>query len=143
MADGPVWFSGISDTVLAKVAFWYENWHRGDEFATRDRINDTGTAVEQVVTKRLHAIQWTKAEFANLVAIMKRVRPKSALTADLDVVLSGFDKNRLNLYGTRNIRIATYLDDVKELYNAVVEAKSGTNGIDVSAGRTPGKGIWE
>ena len=62
----PVWYAGVCDSMLAKVAFWANMWETGEAFATRDWLSPKGEIVP-IVTKRLVKVPWPRGEFEHLL----------------------------------------------------------------------------
>ena len=109
-----LWFTGICDDMLQKLALWYQVWPQGQPFKDAEFLHLDGR-VERVVTQHEVHVPWTKLEFEHLIRILQAVRPKWALTADLERVLPGFDRARLITGNQRLIAMRSYHEDVKEI----------------------------
>ena len=123
-----LWFTGICDDMLQKLAWWYRVWPQGQPYKDAEFLHLDGH-VERVVTQHEVHVPWTKLEFEHLIRILKAVRPKWALTADLERVLPGFDRARLITGNQRLIAMRSYHEDIKEILVAGIGDRTGESGL--------------
>jgi len=121
---GPLWFSGICDSLLMKVYLWARDWGRGEEAATRTWLSPR-MIEEKIVTKRAARIGWKKVEFENLIRILTALRPNWILTADLKAVFERFDRAKLLPGNERELIMVAYQQDPIEILQVLLQAKSG------------------
>lgn len=142
---GQLWFAGICDAVLARLQAWYQHYDRGEIHSTRPFLNHDGNIVD-VVQKREHRVPWKKMELERLYQILLALRPKSPLVPDVKKLLDNIDRCPLGNGGYRIAPLIYYRDDVKELIDAMVEAKQGkTETVEsiLEEAKSSGKSLWE
>ena len=128
----PLWYTGVCDSMAAKVLSWYRNWHLAPVYATREKMQTDGTIV-QVPTMRAVPVAWTRAELEHLVRILKALRPDWAITSDLAGLLQNFDTAKLLPNKQRLISMRSYIEDPKEILDVLVEAKKGKPSFEQEA----------
>jgi hypothetical protein len=142
----PLWFKGVCDKMLERVMMWAQLWHLGDEYATRDRFNETGTGIEKVVTVRRLLVVWRREELGHLIRILREVQPEwldrfDVLFTGLQHVewdretkaakaLERFDKSPVVSGDLRTVHMYGYEDDPRNLLALLRNVKSGTVGLN-------------
>lgn len=121
--EDPVWFEGICDGLLSKVATWHANYHTlGDAHSTRDFLNNEMQIVP-MITKRVHTIAFSEPETIYLRKIMKKYCDNKALIEEVNAFTSNWKAKPLALNKTRKFRLALYPEHVQQMFETLVKAK--------------------
>lgn len=125
----PLWFAGICDSMLRKVEFWLRAWPSGNVYATRTHMSKTGE-ITDVPTMRDVRVAWHPNELKHLVRILKTVRPKWTVTADLEALLPKLEHCRLLAKGERLVPMCSYYNDPQEILELLRQVKAGKVGVE-------------
>jgi hypothetical protein len=138
----PSWFRPVCDQVLIKVAWWRENYTRGEVYSTCP-FHDPNLGVIDKPTGYAHRMAWTKAEFDHLVRIMAGWCKDAPLIEELRIIRDKVLPNgRLIPGNKRVITLAFYFQHVDLIYQTLLEAKNGKSS-SIEEFREEGKGIFE
>ena len=137
-----LWYSGVDDVVLEKVAAWKRAWPYGKSHSTRSAMTMQGAV--DITTKRIVPIVWRPEEWQEIVRLLQAVKPKWQLTKDCEDIGRSLHKYRLLPGGGRLIEFSVYSKDVEEIYDALLEAKQGKSELQELFERTPegNKDLW-
>jgi hypothetical protein len=141
----PLWFAGVCDRLLAKVQWWFTNYEKGEISRTRKAL-DMGGKVVDVPLQYLHAMPFRQQEVDHLVRITAELRPKQAgLLELLRVLQRDLKKYRLLGTGERLAPLPFYKQDVKDMLDALLDAKAGLgreDGSELQKRKDSGQFIW-
>jgi hypothetical protein len=139
-----VWYRPICDHVLTKIILWLAKYEQGEVAATRKWVNLDGVLVDRP-TMFGHSIAWKGIEFQHLIRVIEAVEPKAAILPDLRKIQSNLKKGRLLPGGQYLVRIAFYKEDIENIYNILMKAKTGVHTITEVAEKqkTQGKDLFE
>jgi hypothetical protein len=121
--EEPVWFAGVCDVLLSKIATWNANYYTtGDAHSTRDFLNEEMRIVP-VITKRVHTIAFSEPETVYLRKIMKKYCSNKPLVEEVNSFTSNWKAKPLALNKTRKFRLALYPEHVQQILDALIKAK--------------------
>lgn len=144
----PLWFAGICDELLTKVAIWDQAYWVGEVHSTRQFLELDGRIVDKP-TKIAHELPLREIELDHMIRILEAMRPESQLLGEFQ------DIKKIWKYGKpvrgfrfmksywsrftlpqgihRVITIAFYPEHVKEVLNTLLEAKTGQKVATIDA----------
>lgn len=162
-ASSPLWFAGICDDLLAKVAIWNQAYWYGEIHSTRKWLDPKTGQVVDKPTRMAHWIPFKELELDHLIRIVGILRPGSDLVRELEDVKkvwkygkpvqgyrymrSYWSKVNLPQGLHRVIVMCFYPEHVKDILAMLVEAKTGqkSSALDtaVEAAKQAGKDLFE
>jgi hypothetical protein len=111
------------------VLRWADAWPFGKVAATRQYMDKNGQ-LEDLVTKRANEIAWHPRELAELVRILKAVKPEWALTVDFsEFEKTQFPRARLLPGGRRLATMVAGPEDIKELVETLNNVRLGRQAV--------------
>ena len=143
----PIWFKGVCDDLLSKMATWYKNYDLGEVAATKDWMDFTGE-IKQVVTKRAHKIPLSIPELENLYRILKE-SPNSEIIADyiLEVKDKVWKNGTLLKNGQRLMGLAFYKEQVAHIVTTLLNCRNApkTKALEqaIQEANSGGKDLFE
>ena len=141
-----LWYAGICDRVLARVESWRDNYHTGEISATRPYLHPKTLKPTDLVTKRALWVPWRIDEMQHLVSILEAMVPGSGILADFHEIQKRLPNCRARAGGYYLIMLNFYEQDVRELCDLLLEAKTGqTHDLKRAAekAKAEGKGPFE
>jgi len=150
----PVWFAGVCDSLLARVQTWYENYEKGEIYASRLFL-DTTFQKQDLPVLYAHDVPWRQDELEHLVRILKDVKPQWLVTSDFAripalVSNKAGRKKHAEMVKFRNgyfvLTLIFEYADLKELFLVLKEVKDGRRDTIeelLADKKKAGKEIWE
>lgn len=120
--EKPIWFAGACDSLLAKVKAWHEYYDLGTIYSTRKFLNEQ-FKIEDKVTKRVHAISFTKQEITYFKIFIDYYCPNKLLTQEIDGVTAMWKSAPLANYNMRKLTLSFFPEHVKLIYDTLLKAK--------------------
>ena len=131
-----LWFEPVCTNLLKKIIFWWRNFENGDVFATRDFMSKQGQ-IQKIPTKYITKVPFSVLEFQYLVLIMKALAPENLLTTDFINIYENMKQKFVRLPAgkfkpvltSKNewiISIASYKQDIKDVYEILLKAREGS-----------------
>ena len=129
-----LWFVPVCDDLLLTIAKWYANYENGGVYADRKWCNLDGVLVDRP-TCFIHKVVLKPIEVQHLARIMEALAPKKSITADVrklhEEMQVRFRRMPANLRPRQStdgkwiIDIAYYKEDLYDIYETLVRAKTG------------------
>lgn len=158
----PLWFTGICDELLLKIAIWDQAYWVGEVHSTRQFLERDGRVVDKP-TKIAHEMPIREIELDHIIRILEAMRPESQLLGEFQAIkriwkygkpVHGYRFmksywSRFNLPAGihRVITVAFYPEHVKEVLNTLLEAKTGqkvaTADLLIEKQKESGKELFE
>lgn len=123
MAD-PTWYLPVCDIVLAKVQRWLTHYERGDESASRKYVTMNARLID-MPTKYAHRMKFKPIEIDHLIRLMDALCEHKELVEDFRKVRAGMQRGRLHPGGYYEVVLNFYKQDVAEILEALIRAKTG------------------
>lgn len=143
----PIWFSGICDGLLLKIATWHKNYDRGDIHSTKD-WRDFDGSVKKVIVKRIHRIPFSSPELEHLQRILSDMPLGEEIGKQIGIIKDEVWKNGTLIKGNQRIlELAFYPHQVEQMYKLLQACKNApkTRIIDkaIEENKAGGKDIFE
>jgi hypothetical protein len=121
-----VWFTPVCDIILKKVNNWYRFYTKGEVFASRPYLSLDGR-VEERPTIYANKLSFSEFELKHFVRLLELTLPKADVTKVVCRAYEGVRKKQGILIPPNYylITLAIYPNDVKEVIDALTEAKTG------------------
>lgn len=159
----PIWYTGICDDLYKKIAIWKSAYWVGEVHSTRSWLDPKSGQPVDKPTRMAHRVPFREIELDHLLRITEQLKPNSPLLEELREIrkmwkyakpIQGFrymhsywSKVPLPAGLHRSITLAFYPEHVNEIFDMLVEAKSGqkaqTADAAISSKRSEGKDIFE
>jgi hypothetical protein len=126
-----IWFKPVCDQILDKIANWYINYFMGGRppaknvYASKPYMSEKTGRVEERVTMVLHKIKFTELELRHLNRLLNLIIPNKPITTLINKVYKGLKKGILIPPNYYLVDLVAYQSEVKEIYDALIKAKSG------------------
>ena len=127
--DGPLWFTGLCDSLYRKIALWRDHYDEGDVSRTRQALSADAQVVD-VPVQRAMKIPWLQGELDHLVRILKATGAQLSLVEDMEKVQAGLRYAPAVAGGLRVATMVFWRADVVAILRCLDKAKGAKNEIE-------------
>lgn len=119
-----LWFTPVCDDLLKTVAHWHARYDQGEIESDRKWLNLDGVVIDRP-TRYAHRLAFRPVEIQHLLRIMTALAPTSEVTKEITKLHGGLKRGRLLPGGKYLVTVAYWKEDVAEILEALIRAKTG------------------